>query len=79
MEDNITESKTDDGEEYLIIGTSPTYHNVITATIETKIQRNQEKTRKWKTGTKEQWKNFNHMLRDHWEKEQQSNKNINTL
>ena len=79
MEDKIIESKTDDGEEYLIMGTNPTDHNVITTTIDTKIQRNQEKTRKWKTGTKEQWKNFNHMLRDQWEKEHQSKKNINTL
>ena len=79
MADKIIESKTDDGEEYLIMGTNPTDHNVITITIDTKIQRNQEKTRKWKTGTKEQWKNFNRMIRDQWEKEHQSNKNINTL
>ena len=79
MADKIIESKTDDGEEYLIMGTNPTDHNVITITIDTNIHRNQEKTRKWKTGTKEQWKNSNRMLRDQWEKEHQSNKNINTL
>ena len=79
MEDKIIESKTDDGEEYIIMGINPTDHNVITTTIDTKIQRNQEKTRNWKTCTKEQWKNFKHMLRDQWEKEHQSNKDINTL
>ena len=52
---------------------------MITATIDTKMQTNQEKTRKWKTGTKEQWKSFNQMLKDQWEKEHQPNKNINTL
>ena len=33
MEDKITESKTDDGQEYIITGLNPTDHNVITATI----------------------------------------------
>ena len=61
------------------MGTSPTYHNIITTTIDTQIPRNQEKTINWKTGTKEQWKHFNHTLRDQWEKEHQSNKNMNTL
>ena len=79
IEDKVTESKTDAGQEYLITGLNPTDHNVITATIDTKMQTNQEKTRKWKTGTKEQWKIFNQMLKDQWEKEHQPNKNINTL
>ena len=43
MEDRITESKTDEGQEYLITGLNPTYHNVITATKNANKPREEKK------------------------------------
>jgi len=75
----ILESKTDNNQEYLITGTNPTDHNVITATIDTAIQKQQQKSRRWKTGSPEQWKQFNTMIKEKCEQTRAEDKNIETL
>ena len=74
LQHKVIESKTDNNHEYLITGINPTDHNVLTATIDTTLQTNKNKTKKWMTGTKEEWRDFNKLLQEEWVKTTKKNR-----
>ena len=67
MIENIIESATDDDDIYLIEGTNPTDHRVITATINTRIKTNKRIIKKWKEGSPDKWAEFNKELQNIWQ------------
>ena len=64
---NITESSTDSEGKFLVAGNNPTDHNIITATLNVTTKKSPTITDKWKSGTKEQWKNYNLKVKTLWE------------
>ncbi len=66
LQDSVEESSTDDSNSYMIKGTAPSDHKVITLTIATSKIKTANIIKKWKTGSEADWERYNTSIQTLW-------------
>ena len=75
----VIESATDTDNTYRIEGINQTDHNVITATINTELEKATKKNERWKKGKPEDWVKFNQEIHEKWRNTHTDKRNYTTL
>ena len=79
LSNQITESSTDENCSLLIQGKNPTDHNTLTATLSIKTKTVTKKSKRWKKGDEDQWKQYNEEVKKKWALLESQERNINQL